>query len=273
MLNRFALLVAVYALIVIGSGAIVTSSKETISAVNSARVETPVGESVHPVLGEALAGLTLALAVALWMAKRGPFTTMAIVVVVLCAADVLVAFPQPVGADRAVLHAWLAATLFAALSAIVLFTSEYWEQPPVPVGDRGLRFLRPLAIATPPLVLIQIVLGAMYRHKLTSVFWHMGGALVVSLATLIGAMVVIQQFPEHRAMKNSATALMSVVLTQVAFGVTAFTLQLLDTGNALALELSTVAHVVVGNLTLASSLIFAIEVQRSVRGSVEAGNT
>jgi hypothetical protein len=45
---------------------------------------------------------------------------------------------------------------------------------------------------------------------------------------------------------------------------------LLDTGNALALELATVSHVVVGNLTLAASLVFAIEVQRSVRGSVPA---
>jgi len=273
MLNRFAILVAVLALLVVGSGALVTSSKETISAENSARVETPVGEGVHPVLGEALAGLTLALAVALWMSKRGPLTTMAIVVIVLCAADVLLGFPQPLGADRAVLHAWLAAALFAALSACVLLTSQYWEQPPELVGDRGLRFLRPLATATPPLVLIQIVLGAMYRHKLTSVFWHMGGALVVSLATLIGAMVVIQQYPEHRSLKNSAMALMSVVLTQVAFGVTAFVLQLLDTGNALALELSTVSHVVLGNLTLASSLIFAMEVQRSVRGSVETSST
>ncbi|HMD47605.1 MAG TPA: hypothetical protein VKG79_00845 [Bryobacteraceae bacterium] len=273
MLNRFAILVAVCALLVVGSGAIVTSSRETISAGNSARVETPLGADVHPVLGEGLAGIALALAVALWMSKRPALTTMAIVVVVLCAADALVAFARPVDADRAVLHAWLAAALFAALSATVLFTSQYWEQPPVSVGDRGMRFLRPLAIATPPLVLIQIVLGAMYRHKMTSVFWHMGGALLVSLATLIGAMVVIQQYPEHRAMRSSATALMSVLLTQVAFGVAAFTLQLLDTGNALALELSTVAHVVVGNLTLASSLIFAIEVQRSVRGSVEAGNT
>lgn len=266
MLNRFAILAAVFALIVVGSGAIVTSSKEAISAENSTRVETPAGVEVHPVMGEALAGITLALAIALWRSRSGVLTNMAIVAVVLCAADVLVAFREPLGADRAVLHAWLAAALFGALSAIVLFTSEYWKREPERVGDHGLRFLRPLAISTPPLVLIQIVLGAMYRHKVTSVFWHMGGALLVSLATLVGAMVVIQQYPGHRALKNSATLLMSVVLTQIAFGVAAFTLQLLDTGNALALELATVSHVVVGNLTLASSLLFAMEVQRSVRG-------
>jgi hypothetical protein len=169
----------------------------------------------------------------------------------------------------AVLHAWLAAALFAALSA-VSFTSAYWERKPELVGDNGLRFLRPLAIFTPPLVLIQVVLGAMYRHKLTSVFWQMGGALLVSLATLVGSMVVIQQYPAHRALKNAATALMSIVLARVAFGVTTFTLQLLDTGNPLALELAAVSHVVVGNLTLAASLIFAMEVQRSIPGSVAA---
>jgi len=268
MLNRFAILVAVYALIVVGSGAIVTSSKETIAAGNSTQVQTPAGVNVHPVLGEGLAAVTLALAAALWLSKRGSLATLAMVLVVITAADVLVVFSQTVDADRAVLHAWLAAALFAALSAIVLFTSPYWERKPELVGDQGLRFLRLLAISTPPLVLIQIVLGAMYRHKLTNVFWHMGGALLVSLATLVGSMVLIQQFPSHRSLKNSATTLMSIVLTQVAFGVAAFTLQLLDTGNALALELATVSHVVLGNLTLAASLVFAIEVQRSVRSSV-----
>lgn len=270
MLNRFAIVVAVYALIVVGSGAIVTSSKETIAAQNSTRVETPAGAGVHPVMGAALAGMSLALAAALWLSKRGSLATLAMVLIALSAADVLVVFSQTADADRAVLHAWLAAALFATLSAIVLFTSQYWEREPELVGDNGLRFLRPLTISTPPLVLVQVVLGAMYRHKLTNVFWHMGGALLVSLATLVGAMVVIQQYPAHRALKNSATALMSIVLTQVAFGVAAFTLQLLDTGNPLALELATVSHVLVGNLTLAASLVFAIEVQRSVRGSIAA---
>jgi hypothetical protein len=269
MLNRFAIFVAVYALIVVGTGAVVTSSKEMIAAGNSATVETPALESVHPLLGLGLCGLTLALALTLWLSNRGALRTLAMSAIVLCAADAFAA-QQSSAPDRAVLHAWLAAGFFAVLSAIVLFTSGHWTQEPEIVDDRGLRFLRPLAIATPPLVLIQIVLGAMYRHKLTSVFFHMGGALVVSLATLIAAMVVIQHFPDHRALKHSATALMSVVLTQVAFGVAAFTLQLLDTGNALALELATVSHVLVGNLTLAASLIFAIEAQRSVRSIAQA---
>jgi hypothetical protein len=270
MLNRFAILVAVYALVVVGSGAIVTSSKQVITADNSTRVGTPAGTGVHSWMGGALGGLTLTLAVALLISKRGSLSTIAIVAVVLCAADLLVAVPKSLSADRAVLHAWIAAALFATLSAIVLFTSGYWKREPELVSEHGLRFLRPLAISTPPLVLIQIVLGTMYRHTLTSVFWHMGGALVVSLVTLVGSMVVIQHYPAHRALKNSATALISVVLTQVAFGVVAFTLQLLDTGNALALETVTVSHVIVGSLTLASSLVFGIEVQRSIRGRVVA---
>jgi heme A synthase len=269
MLNRFAIFVAVFALIVVGTGAVVTSSQEIIAAGNSTSVETPALSSVHPVLGIVLCGLTVALALALWLSKRGAIRTLAMAAIVLCAADAFAA-QQSSAPDRAVLHAWLAAGFFAVLSAIVLFTSEHWTREPEMVDDRGFRFLRPLGIATPPLVLIQIVLGAMYRHKLTSVFFHMGGALVVSLATLVAAMVVIQHFPEHRALKNSATALMSVVLTQVAFGVAAFTLQLLDTGNALALQLATVSHVVVGNLTLAASLIFAIEAQRSLRSGAQA---
>jgi len=265
MLHRFSVLVAFCALVVIVSGAVITSSKEAIAAENATLVETPAGMDLHPALGIGMSVLTFALAVWLWTTKRMALQAMAMVAVVLAGADVWVVLRPPLDSSLVVLHAWLAPVFFTSLVAVARFTSSNWMLEPELVDDRGLRFLRPLAIGAPPLVLVQIVLGAMYRHKEASVFWHMAGALLVSLATLIASMVVIQQYPAHRVLRNSATVLMSVVLVQVGLGVAAFTMQLLETENTLALAISTVSHVATGNLTLAASLVFTLEVQRCMK--------
>jgi heme a synthase len=259
-LYRFTLLVAVCALIAIASGAVVTSGKEAASGVTGSLVA-----DVHRGMAIGVGVLVLALGGLLWGTKRGSLRLLAAVVVLLAGADGGIALGPPLDPSFAVLHAWLAPVFFTTLVAVALLTWPRWSEEPELVDDRGLRFLRPLAIAAPPLVLVQIVLGAMYRHKLTSVFWHMGGAMLVSLATLVASMVVMQQYPEHRALRGSAIALMSVVLVQVTLGVAAFTMELLEMENAVVLNIATVSHVVVGNLTLAASLIFAMQVQRCIR--------
>ncbi len=263
-LFRTAILVAVCILVVIGSGAVITSIHQAGSAESAPPALNVVGVQVHQAMGFAGLALTLGLGLWSWLTKRSLLRALAVAVVVLAAADIWVATPPPLSSSAAALHAWLAACFFSSLVAICAIASQDGSRHTEFVDDRGLRFLRPLTMATPLLVFLQIGLGALYRHKVTSVFWHMGGALLVALAGLISSMVVIQQYPDHRALKNSATALMTVVLAQVALGVAAFTMQLLETDNTLALTLSTVSHVVVGNLTLATSLIFALEVYRDV---------
>jgi len=260
-LYRYTVLVAVCALILIASGAVITSGLEPTPAQAAFGALT----QAHLAIAIAVGVLVLALGVWLWTTKRGSLRVLAAVAVALAAADSLAAIRRPLPPELAVLHAWLAPVFFTALVAVALFTSPHWSEEPELVDDRGFPFLRPLAIATPPLVLMQIVLGAMYRHKLTSVFWHMGGAMLVSLATLVASMVVMQQYPAHRALRGSAVALMSIVLGQVALGVAAFTMELLEMENAVVLAVVTVSHVVVGNLTLGASLNFAVQAQRCLR--------
>jgi heme A synthase len=162
------------------------------------------------------------------------------------------------------LHASLAALAFSILIAIAVLSSSLWAETPELVDGHATPLLRPLAIAAPPLVLLQIVLGAAYRHKLTGVIPHLGGAMIVSIATLVAAMQVKQHYPGHRAMRVAATWLIAVVLAQVILGATAFAMQLLGLGNAIALIIATASHVVVGSLTLAAALVLAMQVQRNV---------
>ncbi len=264
-MHRFAWVVAAAALILIGSGAFVTSSREASTTPGLSTAPTLAGAGVHFALG--IGGAALALILAVWILAVGSTWSRIVAVLAIGAGATggFIALHSPLPGGIAALHAALAALFFGCVMAVVFLTSPDWNSTPETVDDRGMRFLRPLAISAPPLVLLQIVLGALYRHKVTSVMWHMAGAMVVSLVTLIACMVVIQQFPEHRPLKGSAIHLMSIVLLQVALGVTAFTMQLLETENTLALAVVSASHVVVGNLTLAASLLFAIRVQRSVQ--------
>lgn len=264
---RFALLVEIVVLILIGSGALVTSAREAASTPDAAVAANAPGATVHLALGIGVSAVVLIMAISVWRAKRrASVRILGTVSVVSAAIDSWCGAGSPLSPARAVVHASIVPVFFGSVAAIVMLMSPKWSLEPELVDDRGLRFLRPLAISAPPLVLLQMVLGALYRHKITSVMWHMAGAMVVSLVTLIASMVVIQQYAAHKQLRGPAIHLMAIVLVQVALGVTAFTMQLLETESTVVLAVFTGAHVLVGNMVLAASLVFAAQVRRNVRG-------
>ncbi len=258
--HRYAVVLSVSVLILIALGAFVTS-RATAPQLDSHRI---LDANVHRIVAVVLGILAIGVVVWHWQAIEGP-------ILVWTALSVFMVEAWVGWLGRAVLHASLAPLTFASLVAVVVATSRGWNEAPELVDDRGVPFLRLLAITAPLLVLLQTVLGATYRHKLTGLMPHLGGAMIVSLATLVSAMLVLRQYPKHRALRSAAIWLMSIVLGQVALGVTAFIMQLLELRNPMALVISTASHVVVGSLTLAASLVLAMQVQRHVRhASTEA---
>jgi heme A synthase len=162
-------------------------------------------------------------------------------------------------------HASLAPLVFAIFVAIAVVTSSGWNEAPELVEDQAAPTLRLFAIAMPPLMLLQIMLGAAYRHKLTGLMPHLGGATIVSLATLVLGMLVVRRHPEHRKLRAAATWLISIFLVQVMLGFAAFIMPLLKLASPAPVIAVTASHVVVGSLTLAASLVLAMQVQRNVR--------
>lgn len=162
-----------------------------------------------------------------------------------------------------VLHATLAPLIFAIFVVIAVVTSAGWNEAPHRVEDSAAPALRFFALATPPLILLQIMLGAAYRHKLIGLLPHLGGAMIVSLPILALAMLILQRHPEHRKLCTAATWLISIFLAQVMLGVTAIVMPLLHVSPVAVIALRT-SHVLVGALTLAANLILAMQIQRSV---------
>jgi heme A synthase len=166
------------------------------------------------------------------------------------------------------IHACLAQGFFAVTWAALVMTSPKWEQGPSIVQDSGVPSLRSLASFGAIVTGIQVILGAAFRHGLTSVVPHIVGAIGTTVVLLVVGTFTITQFPKHRPLVGSAWHLIGMVSVQIGLGVLAFVGRLNHPEGAVptsGLIASTVAHVVFGALTLAASIALALQVRYHVR--------
>lgn len=279
-LHRYATLVAVCTLFLVIAGASVTSKEAGLSvpdwplSYGQVIPEMTGGvlfETGHRMIATVVGLLTIALAIwisratkAAWLRRLG-WAALSLVIAqgLLGGATVLLLQPAPIS----IAHACLAQLFFSVTVAIAVFTSRAWQQGPEPVEDYGWPSLRSLAIVTPVLVTLQIGLGAGFRHRAFGLMPHVIGAMLVPLVILLTAMFVLHQFPKHRALRPAAVALLSITLVQVFLGIVAYVARINAADYPLAMVLTTVAHVATGGLTLAASVVLAIQIRRNVRVS------
>jgi heme A synthase len=162
------------------------------------------------------------------------------------------------------LHALLAHLFFSLIVVIAVGTSEGWNRTPELVDGNSKPLLRPLAAAIPPIVFLQIALGAAYRYDVTSIMPHMAVAMGVAFLALIGSSVVLQHFRRPVSLRGAAAALISIVLAQVCLGIGAFLMLALNAAGTFYFVATTVGHVLVGASTLAASVVMAMQVRRCV---------
>jgi cytochrome c oxidase assembly protein subunit 15 len=169
-------------------------------------------------------------------------------------------------------HATLAQLFFSATVALALFTSPGWKRGPEIVVDETTPSLRSLALAASLAVLAQLVLGAAYRHRMLGLAPHVVGALAVLAVVLVVAMFALQQFPRHRDLRRAANWTIGITLGQVLLGILAYLSRIYTTDSlspSPLMVLFTVLHVAAGALTMAASVVFAIQVLRNVRRPAE----
>jgi heme A synthase len=264
-LHRYAIFVVVLAVAAMVTGAVITSTE-----VAARQTQSAVSPVVSPTLHEALSiALTLfALGLAIWTLRSGApgwLRTVGWSAIFILAIDAALGFQKPpLTANIAVLHALLAHIFFSLAVVSAVGTSASWNGPLEQVDGRIKPFLRPLSLAIPPVVFLQITLGAAYRHDITSVLPHMAIAMGVAFLALIGSSVVLQNFARPVTMRHSAAALISLVLTQVCLGIGAFVMLVLNSAGTLYFVAVSVGHVLIGASTLAASVVMAMQVWRCV---------
>jgi heme A synthase len=247
-LHRYAVFVAVCTLVLVVNGAFATAAA-----------------SGHRMIGIAVGALLLGLAV--WFSVPG-LRWLGWGVLAVAIAEGLLGIP-PKDAGVGTVHAWLAQILFAATVAIAVVTSGRWKKGPELVKDSGWPSLRSLAIATPTLALVQAALGAAYRHEALGLMPHFTGALVVALVNLAAGMFATQQFPQHASLLPAAKVMMGITFFQVFLGIAIISLgSSPGMANSPAAVILRVTHVATGALTVAATVVFAMQVRRNVRAAL-----
>jgi heme A synthase len=269
---RYAILLAFWLLIAIVAGASLTSELQPqpgpgVPQVSpSTAIEVSLNE-IHVIASVVTVVLILGLAVWFQMAAHAvPLRKLAWAAVAIVAAGgvfgirgVLESLPRGAG----FLHALLAQLLLSLVAAIAVEIYRIPGKYPV-LADSGRPSLRSLAPVMPALALLQVVLGASYRHDLSGVMWHILNALVVGIVVLCVSMMVIRQYAEHRLMQPAALALAIITGVQIFLGFATFIMMLIVSGGSAALTILSVAHVTTGALTLAGTVVLMIEIRTNL---------
>ncbi len=279
-LYRYSVIVAVVTLFLVVAGASVTSNDAGLSVpdwplsfgkVMPAMTGGVFYEHGHRMIATTVGFLTVILAVWLWRAERRRwlrrlgFAAVGAVIAqgTLGGLTVLFLLPKPVSIG----HACLAQLFFSTTVAIALFTSPSWKSGARAAPERNSMPMRWLALACPVAVLGQIALGAAFRHQALGLIPHVAGAMVASGVVLSTGVLTLLRYGGRPALRNASLALMLLLFVQIFLGVAAY-MSLVATADRMrpqpVMVWFTVLHVAVGALTMAASVVLAIQVFRQI---------
>jgi cytochrome c oxidase assembly protein subunit 15 len=282
--HAFAVFTACATLVVITAGALVTSNDAGLSVPDwptsfGYLVKVPhfVGgvryEWSHRMVAGTLVSLTLAIALWTFLVEKrrwlrwlavGAFCT---VIAQATLGGLTVLFFQPPWLSTA--HATVAQTFFCIAVAIALFTGRKWvEEPPRVEFDSRHPSLFTLTLLSIVVLYVQLILGGMFRHHGLSWWPHVLNAATVSFILAWTAIRAIAVYSNIDAVRRPAIVMLSLLITQLCLGFAAFLTRVAWGQGAVQPELpmvaSTVAHVAVGALLLATTVVLAIQVWRNV---------
>ncbi|HEY2498964.1 MAG TPA: COX15/CtaA family protein [Candidatus Angelobacter sp.] len=183
------------------------------------------------------------------------------------------------------LHATFGQTMFCMLAAIAVFTSRSWLEEPVQKITR--KDARPLLRHCWILIgflYLQLILGAAFRHVWTkwgpsgSNHWpvhkiihvllypHILNALMVTGLLLYVSLRAITKHSNIPHLRRPALGLLLLLIAQLLLGLSAYVVRVVQGINeaqpTMSLVTVTVAHLAVGALILALSMILTIQVYR-----------
>ena len=279
--HNFAIATACSTILLLVAGALVTSNDAADSVPDwplaYGRIIPPlIGgiryEFAHRVVAGLVAILTVVLAV--WIsfsklrssARRWGWIAFALVVAqaFLGAARVKLGHAAVI----ATIHATVAQIFFITLVSLTMFTSDWWQRDLPQLDDTGSPKLRSLSVWLTAVILVQLVLGAGFRHGAFGILPHLIGFLVVTFMVIWTARIANKRFGHIGDIRRWVVMLHATFGTQVILGFLAYwavSQARLVTQPVLLYTVIEVAHVVMGALVLASSVLLALACNRLIR--------
>jgi cytochrome c oxidase assembly protein subunit 15 len=281
-LHSFAVFTACATLVLIVAGALVTSNDAGLSVPDWPttfgsfyKMPRMVGgvlyEHGHRMFAEFVGLLTVILAVWTWRVEKRRWlrllglAALATVITQGILGGLTVLFFLAVSSA----HAAVAQTFFCIAVAIAVFTGRRWvEEQPRTELDQRRPALFTLTLLSIFVLYVQLILGAMFRHHGLSWWPHVINAGVVAIVLSWTAVRAISVYPEVDAVRRPAIAMLGLMVAQLCLGFLAFITRVMWGVDAaqpeLPMVISTVVHVAVGALLLATTVILAIQVWRHV---------
>jgi len=230
-------------------------------------------EHTHRMIAQGAGLLTIILVVWTWRAEKRrwlrilAFAALGTVILQGILGGITVLFYLPPAVSSA--HAALAQTFFCIAVAVALFTGRKWiEEVPRVELDARKPSLFQLTLLSILVLYVQLLLGAMFRHHGMSWWPHVLNAVVVAFVLAWTAIRAISVYSRIQAIRRPAIMMIALLITQLCLGFAAFLTRVAWGRDAVQPELpmvvSTVAHVGVGALLLATTVVLAIQVWRHV---------
>ncbi len=168
----------------------------------------------------------------------------------------------------ATIHATVAQIFFITLVSLTMFTSDWWQRDLPQLDDTGTPKLRSLSVWLTAVILVQLVLGAGFRHGAFGILPHLIGFVVVTFMVIWTARIANKRFGQIGDIRRWIVMLHATFGTQVILGFLAYwavSQARLATQPVLLFTIIEVAHVVMGALVLASSVLLALACNRLIR--------
>ena len=230
-------------------------------------------EHTHRMIAQFVGFLTIILAIWTWRAdhrrwmKYLGITALGLVIAQGILGGLTVLFYLPPAISSA--HAALAQTFFCVAVLIAIFTGQRWlEEPPRVEFDERRPSLFTLTLLSIFVLYVQLILGALFRHHGLSWWPHVVNSGTVAIVLSWTAIRALSQYSKIDAVRRPAITMLSLLITQLCLGFVAFLTRVAWGHDAVQPELpmvmSTVAHVAVGALLLATAVVLAVQVWRHV---------
>jgi cytochrome c oxidase assembly protein subunit 15 len=280
--HAFAVFTACFTFLVIMAGASVTSNDAGLSVPDwptsfGYLVKVPhfVGgvrfEWSHRMVAGSLVVLTLVIAAWTLRVEKRPWlrklalAALGTVMAQAVLGGMTVLMLQPPAVSTA--HAAVAQTFFCIAVLIALFTERRWvEEVPQVEFDTRRPSLFTLAMLSVIVLYVQLILGGMFRHHGMSWWPHLAHAAVVAFVLTWTAIRALSVYSNIEAIRRPAILMLSLLMTQLCLGFAAFLTRVAwgreSVQPELPMVISTVAHVAVGALLLATTMVLAIQVWR-----------
>jgi cytochrome c oxidase assembly protein subunit 15 len=280
-LHRFTIVLTGLTFLLLAAGALVTSNDAGLSVPDwplsyGSLFPPMVGgifyEHGHRMIATLVGILTIVLAIWLW--RRDPrawmrrlgLAAVGLIITQGILGGITVKFFLPPPISMA--HATLAQLFFITMISMVMFTGDWWQSDQLAIQDTGSPALNTITVATTASIVLQIALGAGYRHGAFGIAPHIVGFFLVTFFVVMAGRTVRRRFDGVRPLRTAVICLHAFFGIQVLLGLAAYWAVAAEKSAPQPLPLLvaiTVAHVLAGSLTLAASAVLTLQGYRLTR--------